>query len=1321
MKKITKVLLVLLVALMMLPLTVSAVADNETVSDNIKIEVTTNKAEYKATGVAKITATITNTGSEDIENITAQAVFDDLSPVSKRNSQTSKSVDVLKSGESISFTYKATLNKSEHKLNIFQKIILFFVRLFNGGYNASSSDIDVITENVTEIKFGKFTAENVIQVGYATVENGNEEVTDEEFENYIEISEKVEYELKEIQASEEYKNLTTEEKVNFIENKLNTLKEEGMIKSFTYSEYNCSFSFEYSNGFDCVFVVENKHDNCYSSISTDVTTSSKYRSESEFATVSYSTTSITYDTNWLFQLGVSAIKDENATLTLMGLEKQYTDLGIPIQRNAMCTVATYKELSGYNLIYIMSHGSYNDNNSTPYICTTEIVTKEKKKDYKSDNILVYISEEESYFGIYPSFFENIELNDSIMLLGFCCAFGDQNKETTAFYESFRKAGADAVVGFCNSVNQSYSNGFIEKILYCLSKGKSIGYAYQYAIEILGSNDKIFLETYSEYTKEDYPAYPLIFGETDKKIFNGSIDSLCYFKATIKNIITEQSVENVSAEITKFENGNGLACYTKTNSAGNLEVELPKGTYYCTLYKDEYKKEKFSFKIEENETTTDIIFLTPTNINTITGTVTNRNSFAPISDVTIEVKENNGDVSAPVITTVTTDENGQYSLTLPYGNYILTLTHEAYNTLSSTLTVNSENTVNDITLLSNAIVVPLPDKYTVTYTVLDETTEQPIPNVSVNVTEQGDSFDNVIESVTTDENGQITLTLPEGDYVLSLSHDNYQSNIVPVTINSESNNGSIYLTPTRKVTASGDCGADGDNVKWVLYEDGELVISGSGEMENYLSGNAPWYSNRSLITNITIGDGVTSIGNYAFYYCTKLKNITIPNSVTIIGKNAFYRCTSLTGIIIPNSITTINDKAFESCSSLASIIIPESVIYIGENAFMGCENLVSINVDDKNQHYSSDLYGVLYNKDKTTLIQYPKGNIRDSYTIPDGVVDIGYGAFRGCSAFTSITIPESVTNISDYVFASCSNLTSMIIPENVTNIGSYAFWYCTSLLNIVLPKNIDTIRSGTLQNCTNLTNIIIPNGVTKILDCAFSDCTNLVYIEIPDTVKYIEYTAFNNTGYYNSAWESDVLYVGNHLIKAKTTINGEYEIKNGCVSISPYAFSNCTQLTSIKIADSVTSISHSIFNGCTNLKELTMPISAHIEYGLGCSVLEKITLTKGNGIMQDFSFLSGSSSNGLTYYQFTPWYTSKDTIQEIIIEDGVSYIGEYAFYQCTGVSSMTIPNSITEFGYKSFSGTDSLYDIYYSGTEDEWNNIEGVFYQGEDGVTIHYNS
>ena len=242
-----------------------------------------------------------------------------------------------------------------------------------------------------------------------------------------------------------------------------------------------------------------------------------------------------------------------------------------------------------------------------------------------------------------------------------------------------------------------------------------------------------------------------------------------------------------------------------------------------------------------------------------------------------------------------------------------------------------------------------------------------------------------------------------------------------------------------------------------------------------------------LTSVTIGNGVTSIGDYAFASCTSLTSITIPNRVTEIGSGAFSYCYSLTAITvasgnsaytaqdgvlytkdktilhtypagktnssfaIPDSVTSIEFDAFAGCTSLTSITIPNRVTEIGSGAFGGCDSLTAITVASGNSVYSSQ-DGVLYNKDKTTLIQYPGGKT-GAFTIPNSVTRIEQFAFSGCSSLTGITIPDSVTTIEWQAFFSCDSITSVTIPSSVTWIQGHAFSYCTSLNSVTFQGTI----------------------------------------------------------------------------------------------------------------------------------------------------------------------------------------------------------------------------------------------------------------------------
>ena len=201
---------------------------------------------------------------------------------------------------------------------------------------------------------------------------------------------------------------------------------------------------------------------------------------------------------------------------------------------------------------------------------------------------------------------------------------------------------------------------------------------------------------------------------------------------------------------------------------------------------------------------------------------------------------------------------------------------------------------------------------------------------------------------------------------------------------------VSLIPMSTITASaatysGDCGS---NLTWTYdSETCILTISGTGAMYNYYNSNdIPWRNYRNNIKTIVINEGVTTIGTLAFSRCKYVTSVIIPNSVTIIGSAAFIECASLPNVTLPNSVTAIGTQAFFG-TSLTTVTIPASVTAIDYGPFSGCTSLTEIIVDGDNKNFSNDENGVLFNKDKTTLIQYPVGNTRTSYAIPDSVTRI----------------------------------------------------------------------------------------------------------------------------------------------------------------------------------------------------------------------------------------------------------------------------------------------------------------------------------------------
>jgi hypothetical protein len=334
---------------------------------------------------------------------------------------------------------------------------------------------------------------------------------------------------------------------------------------------------------------------------------------------------------------------------------------------------------------------------------------------------------------------------------------------------------------------------------------------------------------------------------------------------------------------------------------------------------------------------------------------------------------------------------------------------------------------------------------------------------------------------------------------------------------------------------------------------------------YPANEIPEYSFRGkVVLQTIIFPSVTSIGIYAFESCIGLTSIlTMPATVTTIGDFAFSYCTALTGALaIAPSVTTIGKYAFMGCNGLTgSLIIPPSVIFIGSGAFSDCSGFIE--VDAANPNYSSQ-DGVLFNKDKTTLIKCPSFKT-GSYAIPPTVTVISEFAFSGCKALTgSLVIPSSVKTIGPWAFYECSGFNGTItIPESVTTIGDWAFYKCYRLKGpLVLPTTLTTIGHGVFYECSSLNSLLtIPASVTTIGNYAFYYCSGFT---------------------------------------------GSLTIPPSVTSIGTYAFSGCFYLTgSLTIPPSVTAIGKEAFRYCEGFKTIYASSSTPIDISASSNVFEMI--------------------------------------------------------------------------------------------------------------------
>ncbi len=490
---------------------------------------------------------------------------------------------------------------------------------------------------------------------------------------------------------------------------------------------------------------------------------------------------------------------------------------------------------------------------------------------------------------------------------------------------------------------------------------------------------------------------------------------------------------------------------------------------------------------------------------------------------------------------------------------------------------------------------------------------------------------------------------------------------------------------------------------------------------------------SSLTHVTIGTRVTSIGNNAFSSCTSLTRITIPNSVTNIGSAAFVDCNSLTsitvsernrfyssssgvlfnkhkttlieapgGIIgsytIPDSVTSIGSGALNDCTSLTRITIPKSVTSIGSGlgevragneifvinglteVVAGCSSLISITVEKQSLFYSSS-NGILFDKHQTKLIEAP-GGIVGSYIIPNSVTNIGDAAFAACARLTGITISNRVASIGIGAFNNCGSLTNVTIGANVTSIGNAAF-----------------------AGCPSLTGITIPDSVTDIGSAAFADCSRLTSITV--STQNLFYCSSNG-----------ILFDKHQtrLIEAPDGgIIGSYTMPDTVTSIGGAAFAACTNLTSVTIPNTVTNIGDFAFDGCFNLIQIYFEGNAP---SVGLSVFGALPMRlplqfRYNINNKAVYYLPGTTGwaatfAGLPAYLWVPPFVCTPTNGTITINGytgpggalaipatinglPVTSIGSGAFGSCTNLTSVTIPNSVTNIG-TAFNGCLSLTNV-----------------------------
>lgn len=462
--------------------------------------------------------------------------------------------------------------------------------------------------------------------------------------------------------------------------------------------------------------------------------------------------------------------------------------------------------------------------------------------------------------------------------------------------------------------------------------------------------------------------------------------------------------------------------------------------------------------------------------------------------------------------------------------------------------------------------------------------------------------------------------------------------------------------------------------------GKLAIPGlvNGRTVSGIGDNA-FYGNTN-VTSVSLSRNITSIGNFSFYGCINLTSIRLPFTVTNLGDEAFGNCARLASVNLPQRLIAIGEGAFAGCAEFTRVEIPKDTASIGAGAFASCSSLKAINVNVLNTNFSS-VEGVLFNANRSTLIEYPPGKADSVYAIPLSVANLGASAFDSCANLVSITIPDHVTNIGSSVFAYCTRLAGLTIPSGVTSLGSAAFYhcasltrvdlsdhvtrlgndtfaYCTSLRGITIPDSVTKIGTYTFYHCASLTNVVWSGNITTFGDYTFADCTSLPQVTIPDSVVNMgNDTFYQCSSLTNVSLSANVRAIGNYAFADCGNLTG-CVIPDRVITIGAYAFAYCTNLGSVAISGSVTSIGSDAFEYCAGLAGITIP--------------ESVT-----------------SLGSYAFYRCT-------ALTNVNLAADITGIGAEAFYDCTNLVSVVIPASVTGIGNHAFGNCPSLTGIWFLG-------------------------
>ena len=501
-----------------------------------------------------------------------------------------------------------------------------------------------------------------------------------------------------------------------------------------------------------------------------------------------------------------------------------------------------------------------------------------------------------------------------------------------------------------------------------------------------------------------------------------------------------------------------------------------------------------------------------------------------------------------------------------------------------------------------------------------------------------------------------------------------------------------------VVDSGTCGGTLNNsqlMKWTLTSDGTLTISGEGNMFG-----APWSQYKSKIKKVVIGEGVKSISDNAFHYYETLRSVSLPSTLTSIGEAAFWACSSLQSITLPNNLTHIGLNAFRACHSLTQVLIPASVTSIDGSAFECCTGLTDVVFEGNSLEFGSgatfydctSLKNVFFNgtrADWTTSRGssgsvlpaaaqiYYKNDLISSGTCGDNSSGNNTQWKLTKAGTLIITVGTGYTEggIADFTYGKApwyqdiydSGIRCLIIGSGINAIGSYAFADCTDLAEIIVPDGVISIGDGAFQQNSGTKRVVLPPSTVYIGHSALRDCSALTSVSLPDSM-------------------SNRLFLD--------------------------MFEGCTNLKSVDIPDGITDIYEGDLASCPNWTDIYYDNWGRVWNRVVSNVRDSIP-DRMNVHFKDNIYDSGSCGENVTwtltadgtltisgtgamtdytYDSRSPWYSCRTYIKRVVMQQGVTSIGDHAFWDCSGLTSVTIPDGVTSIGGDAFSGCAALTSV-----------------------------